>query len=107
MVGGNRWRVEDSPMGQELVQCLIGLAQVSISLKDFNTANQAYKQALEVAVASSCPEYMLCEIRDAYLQILQQTGHTAEAKKLIADEDYSRCSAEGNAAMYKGDYQEA
>jgi len=107
MLTGTIWHVDDSPMGQELVQCELGLAQAYTALKNFEQACAAYKKALELTVSTNCPEFLLREIRDDYLKLLVQLGKNREAQQLIADAQYSELTLEGSKAMYANDYPKA
>ncbi len=107
MVGGNRWLLDDCAMGQELVSCLVGLAQVSLAKKDPDEAAKAYRRALDYAVAAQCPEHVLTDIRDAYLELLQENGRSKEANQLLADIDWQKCTAAGLKAYYQKNIPEA
>lgn len=107
IIGGDKWTVDDSPLGQELVQSLLGLAQVSMQLKNYDLAVQSYQRALDFAASSNCPEFLLREIRDAYLKLLQELGKQKEAQTLIADEMCLKLSQEGLSAYNGHDPQRA
>ncbi|MBX9722501.1 MAG: tetratricopeptide repeat protein, partial [Candidatus Obscuribacterales bacterium] len=107
MVGGNRWLLDDCAMGQELVTCLVGLAQVSLAQKEPDAAAQAYHRALDYAVAAQCPEHVLVDIRDAYLELLQDQGRSKEANQLLADIDWQKSTSAGVKAYYQKNIPEA
>ena len=100
-------QINDGPLGQEQVQCLIGLARVSTALKKYDLSDDSYRRALDLAVAANCPEFMLCEIRNAYLKLLQQVGRKAQANQLVADETYARFTSAGIKALFAKDFAAA
>lgn len=99
--------VDDCPLGQELVMCLIGLARSSIEEKRYEAADEAYRRALYIAIASNSPEFLLADIRDSYIHLARQLGRTAEVAQLAADETFSKCTAAGIKSMFRKDYSEA
>lgn len=104
MITGNKWTVDDCPLGQELVYSLLGLAQVSIQEKKLTVAADAYQRSLVYAVASNCPEFLLVEIRDGYLKVLQELGRTAETQQLLADSQCTKFVFAGTQAFARKDF---
>lgn len=107
LVGISRAGVSDALIGQELVQCLLGLAQVSTQLKKFDEACRAYDHAMRFAVITNCPEFLLREIRDSYIKLLNQLGKQNEARSLVADALWSDYTGNGLKAFYGNDYHAA
>lgn len=107
IVSGDKFNIEDSQLGQELVYSLLGLAESSIQTKNLDAAAEAYNRSLQYAAASHCTEFLLVEIRDGYLNVLKQMGRTEEAQKLICDANCTKLLSDGNAAFKAEDYASA
>ncbi len=107
MISGDKWNIEDSQLGQELVNSLIGLAQVSVQTKNFDAASDAYQRSLQYAAASHCTEFLLVDIRDGYLNVLKEMGRNDEAQKLVSDASCTKMLSEGSAAFKNNDFETA
>jgi tetratricopeptide (TPR) repeat protein len=104
---GIHGEISDCFVGQQLVQCLCGLAQVSTRQNDSESAAKAYDQALQYATVSNCPEFVLGEIRDSYIKVLTKLGRKEQTRSLLADTVWSAYTNKGLKAYYGNDYHAA
>lgn len=100
-------QVDDFNLGQELVRCLMGLAQCALELKDTELACSSYKRALDLALESKSSEFIVQEIREKYLQALKQAGKEEEQKVLSADITFNELLREGTNARARENWAEA
>ncbi len=107
LLSEDHWQVDDCPLGQELVCSLMGLARVSVNEKDPQKADLAYKRALDYALSSYCPEFLLRELRDSYMSFLLAQRRRAECISLIADVNCLKATTKGTAAYHARDLKAA
>lgn len=92
---------------QQLVRCLLSLAQAAAANADSQLADKSFNRAILYAAASYCNESDRKEIRNEYLKYLQQSGRQTEATGLMADVLFDQLTADGTLSMYEGDFTAA
>lgn len=92
---------------QQLVRCLLSLAQAAAANKDTSLADDSFKRAIAQAATSYCNETDRKDVRNEYLKYLQETGRPQEAPGLVSDVMFDQLTADGTLSLYEGDYTAA
>lgn len=107
LVGSDYKALSDIIVAHQAVICLAEMAKTFAAAQKMELAHETYTKALRLASAASIPEYLLRDLRDEQLKLLQEEGWQAESQKLLADALFARSTADGYLALSEKDFGSA